>query len=156
MTEKELKISYKEFAFDELSGEDRQLVEAAVGAMRNAYSPYSNFKVGAAVRLSDGSIVIGSNQENAAYPSGLCAERTAMFAASAQHPELDIRSLAVAGGLDGQLEEVPASPCGACRQVMAQYQRKAGAPLSVLVVGAECVWKFDRVDDLLPFIFDSI
>ena len=156
MTDRKLILSYKEYTFDELSGEDRQLVEAAVGAMRNAYSPYSNFKVGAAVRLSDGSIVIGSNQENAAYPSGLCAERTAMFAASAQHPELDIRSLAVAGGLDGQLEEVPASPCGACRQVMAQYQRKAGAPLSVLIVGAECVWKFDRVDDLLPFIFDSI
>lgn len=156
MTDRKLIISYKEYAFDELSGEDRQLVEAAVGAMRNAYSPYSNFKVGAAVRLSDGSIVIGSNQENAAYPSGLCAERTAMFAASAQHPELDIRSLAVAGGLNGQLEDVPASPCGACRQVMAQYQRKAGAPLSVLVVGAEKVWKFDRVDDLLPFIFDSI
>ena len=156
MTDRKLIISYKEYAFDELSGEDRQFVEAAVGAMRNAYSPYSNFKVGAAVRLSDGSIVIGSNQENAAYPSGLCAERTAMFAASAQHPELDIRSLAVAGGLNGQLEDVPASPCGACRQVMAQYQRKAGAPLSVLVVGAEKVWKFDRVDDLLPFIFDSI
>ena len=156
MTDRKLILSYKEYTFDELSGEDRQLVEAAVGAMRNAYSPYSNFKVGAAVRLSDGSIVIGSNQENAAYPSGLCAERTAMFAASAQHPELDIRSLAVAGGLDGQLEEVPASPCGACRQVMAQYQRKAGAPMSVLVVRADCVWKFDRVDDLLPFIFDSI
>ena len=156
MTDRKLILSYKEYTFDELSGEDRQLVEAAVGAMRNAYSPYSNFKVGAAVRLSDGSIVIGSNQENAAYPSGLCAERTAMFAASAQHPELDIRSLAVAGGLDGQLEEVPASPCGACRQVMAQYQRKAGAPMSVLVVGAECVWKFDRVDDILPFIFESI
>lgn len=156
MTNRELNISFKEYAFDELSAEDRQLTDAAIAAMQNAYSPYSHFKVGAAVRLSDGSIVTGSNQENAAYPSGLCAERTAMFAASAQHPELDIRSLAVAGGLDGQLEEVPASPCGACRQVMAQYQRKAGAPLSVLVVGAECVWKFDRVDDLLPFIFDSI
>lgn len=156
MTNRELNISFKEYAFDELSAEDRQLTDAAIAAMQNAYSPYSHFKVGAAVRLSDGSIVTGSNQENAAYPSGLCAERTAMFAASAQHPELGIRSLAVAGGLDGQLEEVPASPCGACRQVMAQYQRKAGAPLSVLVVGAECVWKFDRVDDLLPFIFDSI
>ena len=79
-----------------------------------------------------------------------------MFAASAQHPELAMRSLAVAGGYEGVLESKPASPCGACRQVMAQYQRKAGVPMSVLVVGAECVWKFDRVDDLLPFIFDSI
>ena len=156
MTEKELKISYKEFAFDELSAEDRQLVDAAVASMQNAYSPYSHFKVGAAVRLSDGSIVTGSNQENAAYPSGLCAERTAMFAASAQHPDLAIRSLAVAGGLDGVLANTPASPCGACRQVMAQYQRKAGAPLSVLITGADKVWKFERVDDILPFIFESI
>ena len=156
MTDRKLILSYKEYTFDELSGEDRQLVEAAVGAMRNAYSPYSNFKVGAAVRLSDGSIVIGSNQENAAYPSGLCAERTAMFAASAQHPELDIRSLAVAGGLDGQLEEVPASPCGACRQVMAQYQAKSGKPMSVLMVADGLIWKFDRVDDILPMIFNSI
>ena len=156
MTNRELNISFKEYAFDELSAEDRQLTDAAIAAMQNAYSPYSHFKVGAAVRLSDGSIVTGSNQENAAYPSGLCAERTAMFAASAQHPELAMRSLAVAGGYEGVLESKPASPCGACRQVMAQYQRKAGAPMSVLVVGAECVWKFDRVDDLLPFIFDSI
>ena len=156
MTNRELNISFKEYAFDELSAEDRQLTDAAIAAMQNAYSPYSHFKVGAAVRLSDGSIVTGSNQENAAYPSGLCAERTAMFAASAQHPELAMRSLAVAGGYEGVLESKPASPCGACRQVMAQYQRKAGAPLSVLIVGAECVWKFDRVDDLLPFIFDSI
>lgn len=156
MTDRELIISFKEYAFDELAAEDRQLVDAAIAAMQNAYSPYSHFKVGAAVRLSDGSIVTGSNQENSAYPSGLCAERTAMFAASAQHPELAMRSLAVAGGYEGVLESKPASPCGACRQVMAQYQRKAGAPMSVLVVGAECVWKFDRVDDILPFIFDSI
>lgn len=156
MTDRELIISFKEYAFDELSAEDRQLTDAAIAAMQNAYSPYSHFKVGAAVRLSDGSIVTGSNQENSAYPSGLCAERTAMFAASAQHPELAMRSLAVAGGYEGVLESKPASPCGACRQVMAQYQRKAGAPMSVLVVGAECVWKFDRVDDILPFIFDSI
>ena len=156
MTEKELKISYKEFAFDELSAEDRQLVDAAVASMQNAYSPYSHFKVGAAVRLSDGSIVTGSNQENAAYPSGLCAERTAMFAASAQHPDLAIRSLAVAGGLDGVLENTPASPCGACRQVMAEYQKKSGQPMEVLLVGSREIWKFDRIDDILPFIFDSL
>lgn len=156
MTDRELIISFKEYTFDELAAEDRQLVDAAIAAMQNAYSPYSHFKVGAAVRLSDGSIVTGCNQENAAYPSGLCAERTAMFAASAQHPELAMRSLAVAGGHEGVLESKPASPCGACRQVMAQYQRKAGAPMSVLVVGEGKVWKFDKVDDLLPFIFDSI
>ena len=157
MTKNVLEIEYERYeSLNELSVEDRELAEAAVKAVSGSYAPYSKFNVGAAVRLSDGQIITGANQENAAYPSGLCAERTAMFAASAQHPELDIRSLAVAGGLDGQLEEVPASPCGACRQVMAQYQRKAGAPLSVLITGADKVWKFERVDDILPFIFESI
>lgn len=156
MTEKEIKISFKEYTFDELCAEDRQLVDAAIEAMAGAYAPYSHFLVGAAVRMSDGTIVKGANQENAAYPSGLCAERTAMFAASAQYPDLAMRSLAVIGGLDGKPKGAPASPCGACRQVMAQYQRKAGAPMSVLTIGDGIVWKFDRVDDILPLIFDDI
>lgn len=157
MTEKEFKIKFVEYSsVEEMSAEDRGLVNAAVDAMSRAYAPYSHFKVGAAVRLSDGSIVSGSNQENAAYPSGLCAERTAMFAAGAAHPELDMVSLAVAGGLDGCLSSEPAAPCGACRQVMAQYQTKSGKPMSVIMVGDGCIRKFSRVDDILPLIFDNI
>ena len=113
--------------------EDRELAGAAIQAMGRAYAPYSHFHVGAAVRLSDGTIVPGANQENAAYPSGLCAERTAMFAASAAYPDLDMVSIAVAGGASGLLDHIPATPCGACRQVMAQYQHKSGKPMSILL-----------------------
>ena len=157
MTPKEIQIRYEEFASPaEMSAEDRELVEAAIDAMKGAYAPYSHFHVGAAVRLSNGEIVKGANQENAAFPSGLCAERTAMFAAGAKYPDKDMRSIALAGGVYGRLTEQPATPCGACRQVMAQYQTKAGKPMSVIMIGAHKVWKFARVDDILPLIFDSI
>ena len=122
MTEKEFKINFVEYAsLDELNAEDRELATEAIAAMNNAYAPYSHFHVGAAVRMSNGQIVRGSNQENAAFPSGLCAERTAMFAASARYPDKDMKSIAIAGGVHGRLAVQPATPCGACRQVMAQY-----------------------------------
>ena len=157
MNTKELKISYEEFlSLDELPAADRELAQAAIKAMEGSYAPYSHFNVGAAVRLGDGTIVIGSNQENAAYPSGLCAERTALFAAGAQHPDQPVLSLAVTGGSEMVIEEEPATPCGACRQVMAQYQLKSGCPMSVILVGRKAIWKFAKVDDILPFIFTSI
>ena len=157
MTEKKFSVSYTEYAsIDELSAEDRELAAEAIAAMGNAYAPYSHFHVGAAVRMSNSQIVRGSNQENAAFPSGLCAERTAMFAASAKYPDKDLRSIALAGGVHGRLTAEPATPCGACRQVMAQYQAKAGKPMSVLMIGAKRIWKFEKVDDILPLIFDSI
>ena len=98
----------------------------------------------------------GANQENAAFPSGLCAERTAMFAAGSRYPDKDMLSIAIAGGVHGRLGKSPATPCGACRQVMAQYQAKSGKPMSVLMVADGLIWKFDRVDDILPMIFNSI
>ena len=157
MTEKEIRIVYTEYSsLDELPAADRELAEAAVDAMGGAYAPYSHFHVGAAVRLSNGQIVKGANQENAAFPSGLCAERTAMFAASAQFPGKEMTSIAVAGGPLGRLGSNPASPCGACRQVMAQYQARSGKDLSVLFVAEGKILKFNRVDDILPFIFNNI
>lgn len=157
MIQKKLDISYTEYlSLEELDPQDRELAEAAVAAMKNSYSPYSHFSVGAAVRLSGGGIVRGSNQENAAFPSGTCAERAAMFAASSWYPDQGIVSLAVAGGPEGKLGSAPATPCGACRQVMAQYQLKAGHAMSVLMVADGKIWKFGKVDDILPFIFDSI
>ena len=157
MVEKEYRISFQEYAsVNELNAEDRELADEAIAAMNSAYAPYSHFHVGAAVRMSNGQIVRGANQENAAFPSGLCAERTAMFAASAKYPDKDMRSIALAGGVYGRLAAEPATPCGACRQVMAQYQTKAGKPMSVIMVGAKRVWKFEKVDDILPLIFDSI
>ena len=124
--------------------------------MEGAYAPYSHFHVGAAVRMSNGQIVRGANQENAAFPSGLCAERTAMFAAGARYPDKDMLSIALAGGVMGRLGAQPATPCGACRQVMAQYQAKSGKPMSVIMISADKVWKFEKVDDILPLIFNSI
>ncbi|MBO4446783.1 MAG: cytidine deaminase [Bacteroidales bacterium] len=157
MNEKEIVINFQEFkSLEELNAEDRELAGAALDAMRNAYAPYSHFHVGAAVRMSNGQIVRGANQENAAFPSGLCAERTAMFAASAKYPDRDMTSLALAGGVHGRLTDRPATPCGACRQVMAQYQTKAGKPMSVIMIGASKIWKFEKVDDILPLIFNSI
>ena len=157
MTRKEINITYSEYAsIEELSPEDRELALEAIEAMSGAYAPYSHFHVGAAVRMSNGQIVRGSNQENAAFPSGICAERTAMFAAGAKYRDKDMVSIAVAGGVYGKLGAEPATPCGACRQVMAQYQSKAGKPVSVIMVGAKRIWKFDKVDDILPLIFDSI
>ena len=141
---------------EELPSQDRLLADAAIEAVALSYAPYSNFNVGAAVMFEDGEIVKGANQENAAYPSGLCAERTALFYASASRPDKAMIAIAIAAGQNGHLCESPATPCGACRQVMAQYQTKSGKSMSVLLVGANRVWKFEKVDDLLPLIFDSI
>ncbi|MBR0300631.1 MAG: cytidine deaminase [Bacteroidales bacterium] len=157
MTEKQINIRFHEYSsMEELSKEDKELALAAIEAMRGSYAPYSHFNVGAAVRLSNGIIVKGANQENAAFPSGLCAERTAMFSAGATYPDKAMVSIAIAGGVMGRLAKAPATPCGACRQVMAQYQLKGGQDMSVLMIGNGQIWKFDRVDDILPLIFDSI
>ncbi|MBE6217228.1 MAG: cytidine deaminase [Bacteroidales bacterium] len=157
MTSKEIKIAFLEYEnLDQLDPRDRQLAHAAIEAMSGAYAPYSGFSVGAAVMFTDGDIVKGSNQENAAYPSGLCAERTALFYASASRPDKPMEALAIAAGQNGNICASPATPCGACRQVMAQYQTKSGRPLRVILIGADKIWRFEKVDDLLPLIFDSI
>lgn len=157
MTNQEIHIVYQEYnSIEELNPEDRELAAEAIKAMEGAYAPYSHFHVGAAVRMSNGQIVRGANQENAAFPSGLCAERTAMFAAGARYPDKDMLSIALAGGVMGRLGAQPATPCGACRQVMAQYQAKSGKPMSVIMISADKVWKFEKVDDILPLIFNSI
>ncbi len=157
MTDKEIRIAFREYdSIEQLEAGDIMLAKAAIEAMELSYAPYSKFNVGAAVRLDDGEIVKGANQENAAYPSGLCAERTAMFYAGASRPDKAMTGIAIAAGQDGKLTESPATPCGACRQVMAQYQLKGGQPMTVILVGASKIWKFNKVDDLLPLIFDSI
>jgi len=151
-----LSFNYREYSsIEEMEPRDRELVEAAIDAQKGSYAPYSKFYVGAAVRLDDGTIVKGANQENSAYPSGLCAERTAMFAANAQNPGKAMTALAIVGGFDHTVSDTPCTPCGACRQVMAEYQNLGGRPLEVIMFGAAQTWKFDRVDDILPFIFDS-
>ena len=152
---KTLNINFEEYkGVDELTSADRELMGQAVKAAAGAYAPYSRFHVGAALRLADGSVVCGSNQENAAYPSGLCAERTAIFAASAQRPEMrDYEALAIVGVNENGVR-CEASPCGACRQVLAEYEQRQGHPLRVVCyVGEGCVRVFRSVADLLPFSF---
>lgn len=156
MRELTLPINYTEYAsVEEMSSADQELVAAAIKAQRGSYAPYSGFNVGAAVRLAGGTIVTGSNQENSAYPSGLCAERTAMFAAGASHPGVAMLSIAIVGGFNCHLDPSPCSPCGACRQVMAEYQTLHKTPMSVILAGSGKVLKFHKVDDLLPLVFDG-
>lgn len=157
MTSKEIRIVYNEYeSLEQLDPRDRELAQAAIDATKSAYAPYSHFNVGAAVRLDNGEIIKGSNQENAAYPSGICAERTAMFYASANYPENTMTAIAITASQNGTLCENPVSPCGACRQVMAEYQTKGGHPMEILLIGGKKIWKFGKVDDVLPLIFDSI
>ena len=157
MTSKEIRIVYNEYeSLDQLDPRDRELAQAAIEATKSSYAPYSHFNVGAAVRLDNGEIIKGSNQENAAYPSGICAERTAMFYASANYPENAMTAIAITASQNGTLCDNPVTPCGSCRQVMAQYQTKGGQPMEILLVGGKKIWKFGKVDDVLPLIFDSI
>lgn len=157
MTSKEIRIVYNEYeSLDQLELRDRELAQAAIEATKSSYAPYSHFNVGAAVRLDNGEIIKGSNQENAAYPSGICAERTAMFYASANYPDNAMTAIAITASQNGTLCDNPATPCGSCRQVMAQYQTKGGQPMEILLVGGKKIWKFGKVDDVLPLIFDSI
>ena len=157
MIPKKIEIHYREYAsVEEMDAQDQALVAAARQAQKGSYAPYSHFNVGAAVLLENGVIVPGSNQENAATPSGLCAERTAMFAAGARFPGVPMVSLAIVGGPEYTVCDDPATPCGACRQVMAEYQKLGGRPMSIILTGGKSIWKFDRVDDVLPLIFNSL
>ena len=148
-------IRYREFeSVAELPAELRRLMEAAIAATDTAYAPYSQFHVGCALLLADGTVVTGSNQENVAYPSGLCAERTALFAAAAQHPGVAVRHLCVvARDAEGRLAE--AAPCGACLQVLAETRRRQSDPVGVtLWLQGGRLRQFQDIDSLLPFGFD--
>ena len=123
--------------YDELQTADREVVDAARAATANSYAVYSNFNVGAAVRLSNGTIVSGSNQENAAYPSGLCAERTTLFWANSQYPNEAVETLAIAARTaQGELE-MPIPPCGACRQVILETEKRFGNTIRIILYGAK-------------------
>jgi cytidine deaminase len=154
MKELELKSIIKVCAMEELSEEQRQLVEAAIEATSRSYAPYSHFSVGAAVRLRNGQQVIGSNQENAAYPSGLCAERTALFAAGTLYPDEPVEMLAIAArGTDGELTEEPTGPCGSCRQVIIESETRSKDKIQILLYGRKYVYVIDGISTLMPLSF---
>lgn len=157
MNNSSLTIRYTVFSIDELSNEKRRLVQKAIEATHTSYAPYSCFSVGAAVLLDNGEIVQGSNQENAAFGAGTCAERCALFYASAKFPDVGVHTLAVAArGTDGNLLSHPVSPCGICRQVLIEVQGRTGHNIQVLLIGANDVIEFQSASDLLPFCFDEI
>lgn len=143
-------------SYDELSGADKAVVDAARAATANSYAVYSNFSVGAAVRLGNGTVVSGSNQENAAYPSGLCAERTTLFWANSQYPKEPVEVLAIAArSAQGELE-FPITPCGACRQVMLETEKRFGNKMKIILYGTrQCYVINDGVRALMPLSFDS-
>ena len=134
----------------------KKLLAAAQTAQRHAYAPYSNFKVGAAIWLDNGKIVTGNNQENAAYPSGLCAERVAVFAASSQYPDAVVKAIAITAHSEDFIISAPISPCGACRQVLAEYEYKSGTDIKLILTGETGkVWVIKSIRSLLPFTFDA-
>jgi cytidine deaminase len=148
-------LQYEDYeSEEELKAEDRGLLQAAVKSTMAAYAPYSHFKVGAAVRLKNGSIFTGNNQENIAYPSGLCAERVALFYAQSQNPDIAVDAIAVsARSSDFEIDQ-PVTPCGSCRQVIAEYENLHKNPIRIIMGGHEGqVRVVNGIENLLPMLF---
>jgi len=154
MKQQTSQFQYKEYQhLEELSESQRQLVTGAMEAARKAYAPYSSYHVGAALRLKDDTVVTGNNQENAAYPSGLCAERVALFYAGARFPEQAVTSMAVVALQNGSPQDEPVSPCGGCRQVLLEKESLGKEPIEVILYGSGRIWVISRARDLLPLPF---
>ena len=142
--------------YDELPEADRHLIDAAKLATEHSYAPYSHFHVGAAALLADGTVLTGTNQENAAYPSGLCAERTTLFYAGSSHPDTPVVALAIAAHTDGHFTPTPIAPCGACRQVMLEAEKRHHHPIRILLYGTEGTDLIEGgTTELLPLTFDA-
>ena len=138
----------------ELDPKDAELLRMAHEATYSSYAPYSKFHVGAAARLANGKIVTGCNIENAAYPSGLCAERVTLFAAQAQYPDVAVEALAITARSESMTIDEPVAPCGSCRQVMVEVEQRSSVPLRVLCQGeVGPIMVFDGIESLVPFVF---
>lgn len=153
MKEYQIVSTVKVYEWEELTPEERELVEAAKQATSGSYAPYSKFRVGAAARLANGMIFTGSNQENAAYPSGLCAERTTLFAANAQYPDQAVLSLAIAARKGNRFLPGPISPCGACRQVISGVEERFGRSIRIYLYGSQGIHVVEGISALLPLRF---
>ncbi|EGJ72237.1 CMP/dCMP deaminase zinc-binding [Bacteroides coprosuis DSM 18011] len=150
-----IKSVFKVYHFDELSDADQKLVLKAKDACKKSYAPYSNFAVGAAAQLANGTVVTGSNQENAAYPSGTCAERTTLFYANSEYPDQPVKTLAVAAYNQGSYLAQPIPPCGACRQVVLETEKRYKQPIRILLYGEKEIYECQGIADLLPLSFDA-
>lgn len=152
---KKIEISYQELeSRKELDLQDQKLLTQAEDAREKAYSPYSGFRVGAAVKLSNGEVFTGNNQENSSFPAGICAERTALFAAKAIHPDADIECLVVTASGSDYVQENPVTPCGICRQVFSEYEHKQEKAFRVILASVKGkIFTYDSASYLLPFSF---
>ncbi|MCC8145913.1 MAG: cytidine deaminase [Bacteroidales bacterium] len=139
--------------YEELNLSEKILIDSAKEAALRSYSPYSHFQVGASVQLVNNEIITGSNQENAAYPSGLCAERIALFYANSRFPEEAVQAVAVAACREGNFTKDPVTPCGACRQVMLEVQNRYKQPFSLYLYGTKEIFVIETINDILPLSF---
>lgn len=143
------------YRFEELNEADQRLLNLAKEATTRSYAPYSHFSVGAAALLANGEVVTGTNQENAAYPSGLCAERTTLFYANSQYPDQAVTTLAIAARTETDFIDSPIPPCGSCRQVILETEKRYQQPIRILLYGKSCVYEVGSICDLLPLTFES-
>jgi cytidine deaminase len=155
MIKKNINIEIENYSnINELADDEQELISMAKEAARNAYAKYSQFFVGAAVKLANGEIITGNNQENKAYPSGLCAERVALFYANAKYPDVPVIKMAIVAIYNDEILEEPVSPCGACRQVMLETETRFNTPIRILLVGKNKIMAMNDVKSLLPLSFD--
>ena len=147
--------TYEYDSINELNEDEQLLINKSKDAVKNAYAPYSKFNVGAAVLLENGEIVIGTNQENAAYPSGLCAERVAIFYANSKYPNIAIKSIAVTAFTNDKFIENPLPPCGACRQVIVESETRFNKPIKIYLVSSKKITVVEDAKELLPINFDE-
>ncbi|MDR3226452.1 MAG: cytidine deaminase [Prevotellaceae bacterium] len=155
MNEFEINIKAKRYnSINEMDETERRLLEAANNATKTSYAPYSKFNVGAAVLLENGEIITGSNQENNAYPSGLCAERVAVFYANAKYPNVAIKAIAVSSAVDNKINDKEVYPCGSCRQVLVESENRQKTKIKLIMGGAKSIIAIESVSLMLPFTFD--
>ncbi len=152
---RKIEVEFTECTFDELDEATQRLIETAKASTRNSYVPYSHYSVGAAVLLADGQIVAGNNQENIAYPSGLCAERTAMFYANATYPDVAPVALAIAASFEGDFVDEPITPCGSCRQVLLETEMRFQQDIRILLYGKNRIYSVPSIRMLLPLAFND-
>lgn len=155
MYEKLITTKVEVLTFDELNPTEQNLVTQAKEATSRAYAPYSHFHVGAALQLENGKVLTGSNQENAAFPSSLCAERSVIYYANANYPGVKFNALAIAAFTKGEFLSEPISPCGSCRQAILEYEVLAGRPIKIILCAKDAYYRINGIKELLPLCFSE-
>ncbi len=154
---KQVLINYESFdSLIELSDTEKELSLQSMSAAKKAYAPYSKFKVGVSLLLDNGKVITANNQEMAAYPSGLCAERVGVFYANANYPNIPVVLICISAFMNDSLVEEAITPCGACRQVLMEYEAKSSKAMKTILIGKKNIMAFDSIRKLMPFAFDAV